>query len=389
MKIRAVRATPVNIPFTAPYRFSYGSTASLTKTIVEVETEDGVTGLGECADGDRARDVLAAAPKVIGLDIRDVTTLQHRLVPGMSYTPWGNIAAARRVFAGVEMACWDARGKTEGVPLWRLLGGKVRDRVAQTEYFSFRLPGTADPGEATPLDIARYCARMVERHGSPVFEGKVATVSMEEEVAMLREVRAAIGDRDLRIDANGSYTVPTARVALRAFAPFGISWFEEPVETYEEMADLRPATDISFSAHIVDLPKAAALRVPDAIVTNINELGGIANAAAFIRACAAFHVGFRFHSGETGVGSAAYVQMSAALDHVRGPSQTISRWYGDDVIEGGPVTADQGTVPVSDAPGLGVVLDPVALLRCHDRYLAEGAFPGGAGDSYGARFRKV
>ena len=54
MKIRSIRATPVNIPFQAPYRFSYGSIKSLTKTVVELQTEDGVTGLGEVADGDRA-----------------------------------------------------------------------------------------------------------------------------------------------------------------------------------------------------------------------------------------------------------------------------------------------------------------------------------------------
>ena len=132
-----------------------------------------------------------------------VATAEALVVPGMAYTPWGNVSAARRVFGGIEMAMWDARGKTEGVPLSLLLGGAVRDRIAVTEYFSFRLPGV-DPGEATPLDIARYCAAMVEAHGSPIFEGKVATVAMAVEVTMLREIRAAIGGREVRIDANGS-----------------------------------------------------------------------------------------------------------------------------------------------------------------------------------------
>ncbi len=143
MKIRALRATPVNIPLLAPYRFSYGSTASLTKTVIEVETEDGVTGLGECADGNRAADVLAVADRIIGHDIRALTTIQNLIVPGMSYTPWGNPHCARRVFGGIELALWDARGKTEGVPLNLLLGGAVRTEIPLTEYFSFRLP----PGE--------------------------------------------------------------------------------------------------------------------------------------------------------------------------------------------------------------------------------------------------
>jgi glucarate dehydratase len=305
----------------------------------------------------------------------------------MRYTPWGNVTAARRVFGGIEMALWDARGKTEGVPLYLLLGGAVRHAIPLTEYFSYRFPGT-DPGEASPTDIARYCARMIERHGSLVFEGKVGTVSLSEELQMVREVRAAIGDRPLQLDANGGWTVPTARDALTRFAEFNISWFEEPVETYEEMADLRRHSAIAFSAHAIDLPKAVALRCPDAIVTNINEHGGIARTRDFIRATEAMGVGFRFHSGETGIASAAYLHLSAALDHVRGASQTLFHWYADDVIEGGPFTLENGVTEVPTGPGLGVTLDRKALQRCNQRFLDEGTFPSGRTGHYGSGFRK-
>ncbi len=388
MKIRSITALPVNIPFHAPYRFSYGAIASLTKTVIQLETEDGVIGLGECADGDRAADVIAAGQRLIGNDLRDITTAEAKLVPGMRYTPWGNVLAARRVFGGIEMAMWDARGKTEGVPLFQLLGGAVRHEIPLTEYFSYRWPGVSHPGEGSPVEVARYCAVMIERHGSTVFEGKVGAVALDEEVQMVREVRAAIGDRPLQLDANGGWTVPTARDALRKLAHFDISWFEEPVETYEELTDLRQHTDIPFSAHSIDLPKAVALRCPDAIVTNVNEHGGIARTRDFIRACETFNVGFRFHSGETGIASAAYLHLSAALEHVRGASQTLFHWYADDVIEGGPFTLEGGVTRVPDGPGLGVTLDAVALARCHERYLAEGAFPDGRSGGYGSQFRK-
>lgn len=388
MKIRSITALPVNIPFHAPYRFSYGAIASLTKTVVLLQTEDGVTGLGECADGDRAADVIAAGARLVGMDARDIHAAEAKLVPGMRYTPWGNVQAARRVFGGIEMAMWDARGKTEGVPLYRLLGGAVRVEIPLTEYFSYRWPGAGHPGESSPVEVARYCARMIERHGSTIFEGKVGAVALDEEVQMVREVRAAIGERPLQLDANGGWTVPTARDALRRLAPFNISWFEEPVETYEEMADLRRHFDIPFSAHAIDLPKAVALRCPDCIVTNINEHGGIARTRDFICACEAFGLGFRFHSGETGIASAAYLHLSAAMDHVRGASQTLFHWYADDVIEGGPFVLENGVTPVPDGPGLGVTLDKVALARCHDRYLTEGPFPDGRSGGYGSQFRK-
>lgn len=393
MKIKTIRATPVNIPLRAPYRFSYGSTGSLTKTVIELQTEDGVIGLGECADGDRAADVVRMAARLEGADIRDILPARQLCVPGMTYTPWDNVAAHRRVFAGIEMAMWDARGKTEGLPLYRLLGGAVRKDIPLTEYFSYRLPGTDEPGEASPLDVARYCARMIEEHGARIFEGKVGTVDLAEELRMVAEVRAAIGDLPLQLDANGTWTLPAARTALRQLLRHDITWFEEPCESYEEMAALRAQFDCSFSTHVVDLPKAARLGCPDAIVTNINELGGIRGAADFIAACAAMGVGFRFHSGETGIASAAYLHLSAAFEHLRGASQTLLRWYGDDVIAGGPLTPRNGVVPVPEGPGLGVVLDPVALCRCHERYLAEGRFPAGAsaatGSAYGSVFRKV
>lgn len=390
MIIRSIKATPVNIPFVAPYRFSYGAIASLTKTVIELQTEDGIVGLGECADGDRARDIEAMGARLIGHDIRLIEDAARLCVPCMAYSPWDNVLAKRRVFGGIEMAMWDARGKTEGVPLWHLLGGKARDEIALTEYFAFRDRGPTHPGEATPVQIASFCARMIEDHDAQVFEGKLATFDLATEVEMVREVRAAIGDRELRLDANGGWTLPTARRAIKALRDFDVAWYEEPVESYEEMAALRPVTEAGLSSHRIDLRKAIDLGAPDAIVTNINELGGISGAVQFIRSCAAFDVGFRFHSGETGVASAAYLHLSAALEPVRDASQTLLRWYADDVIEGGPMQPQSGKLAVPEGAGFGVTIDPKALARCHQRYCDEGAFPTGqSGGSYGGHFRKT
>ena len=388
MKIAAIRATPVNIPFTAPYRFSYGSIASLTKTVIELETDEGVIGLGECAEGDRAADVVKAGQRLLGLDVRQLNEAERRIVPGMRYTPWGNVLAARRLFGGIEMAMWDARGKTEGVPLHLLLGGTVRKEIPHTEYFSYRYPGPREPGESSPIEVARYCAHMIEDYGAEIFEGKMSTVGLDEEIEMVREVRAAIGDRPLRLDANYGWTMPTAREALKRLEPYDIQWFEDPAETYEELAELRKHSAVSFSAHVIDLPKAIRLGCPETLVTNINEHGGIRRTVEFIRACEAFSIGFRFHSGETGVASAAYLQLTAAIEHVREASQTLFRWYADDVIEGGPFSMRNGLVQLPEGPGLGVTLDPAALKRCHERLLEEGPYPGAKNASYGDAFRK-
>ena len=102
--------------------------------------------------------------------------------------------------------------------------------------------------------------------------------------------------------------------------------------------------------------------MPDFYVLNIVELGGIRRTVEFVRACEQFGIGFWFHSGDTGVASAAYLQLSAALEPIREPSQALFHWYGDDVIAEGPFCPRRGVLPVPDGPGLGVTLDPAALV---------------------------
>lgn len=392
MRIAAVTATPVNIPLRAPYRFAYGSTAALTKTIVEVSTDDGLTGIGEAPDGDRRADVERLGARLLGLDPLDLNEAERRCVPAMSYAPWDNLVALRRAFAAIEMALWDLRGRAEGRPLHALLGGAVRTRIPLTEYFAFRLPGPDEPGEASALDIARYCAAMVERFDAQGFEGKLGVADRAEEVAMLREVRGAIGpERLLRVDANGRFTVASALSLWRRIEPLSIDHWEDPVDTLEELARLRPQLSCTVSTHRPDLRRALELGVPDVFVCNVAELGGIRRTVEFVQACELLGVGFWFHSGETGVATAAYLQLSAALEPIRAPSQTLLRWMADDVIEQGPFVPRAGAVDLPDGPGLGVTLDRRALERCHRRYVEQGPFPSGdpAGGGYGAGFRRI
>src|SRR5205085_6659440 len=94
----------------------------------------------------------------------------------------------RNALAGVEIALQDVAAREAGVPLYELLGRACRREVAFTEYFAYR-----EGGEQSPAEVAGYCARMVEEHGSPAFEGKVAVRPLEEDVRLVGEVRNAIG----------------------------------------------------------------------------------------------------------------------------------------------------------------------------------------------------
>ena len=153
MKIRDIRLTPLHCQFKQPYHWSQGITYGAPVILIEIETDDGVTGIGECSASPAHAPILAiledALPRFIGQSVYDV----NRLI--WAYYQYGfnakGIGRAPRYFsqamAGIELAAWDAIGKRAKLPLHQLLGGKVREKV---EYFGF-VQGD------TPDELARPC----------------------------------------------------------------------------------------------------------------------------------------------------------------------------------------------------------------------------------------
>ncbi|HXT34020.1 MAG TPA: mandelate racemase/muconate lactonizing enzyme family protein [Chloroflexota bacterium] len=374
--IRRIRATPVNIPLEAPYRWSVGIFPGFSKTIVEVETTDGVVGVGEAPFAGAARLIESAiAPRLIGADPRHLADCERRALPPIRVLKNTDDDAIVRAYGGVEMALWDAVGKREGRSVASLLGGRVRDRMTVTEYFAPRLRHEGRGGEETPLEIAAYCARMAEQHGSRAFEGKVGVFDLPREVAMAREIRAAVGEECLlRLDANMAWGVGSAREALRRFAGANVASIEDPTRSLEEMARLRAGTSIAFSTHDPQVKTAARLGVPDAFCVNIAALGGIRRSVAFINVCEEMGIDVWFYSPDAGVANAAYLQVAAAMAWISRPSQTLLRWHRDEVIAEGPFLPRDGAIEVPEGTGLGVTLDRQALARCHQRFLDDGPY---------------
>ena len=248
-RIARVEAWPANAPLEAPYLMAPGTVAGICRTIVRVTTEDGVVGLGESASPVDAVQVCGElGQNLVGRDTADVRAELEPVELAVPAHRTDGKVLIDQPLTGIEIALWDIAAREEGVPLYELLGGACRTAVAFSEYFAYR-PGRED----TPADVAAFCARMVEEHDSPVFEGKVAVRPVEEDVELVREIRAAIGpDRELRLDANMGWGLDTARRALSLLEPFGIANVEEPVASFEDMAELRRSTSTPFSAHTPD-----------------------------------------------------------------------------------------------------------------------------------------
>jgi glucarate dehydratase len=373
MRITAIKTYKVNLPLVAGYRWAPGVYFGATKGLVEVVADGGLSGWGEVATPELADAVAGEmAPRLLGADPFDLEECQRRVVPEMRTLQNTHDDSLVRAFGGIEIALWDLKGRALNLPIYTLLGGAARRSLGLSEYFALRVPGPTEPGEATPLEVARYCARMQETYGSMVFEGKVGVLDLDTEIAMVREIRAAIGPAAiLRLDANMAWPLNTAREALARLAPFDIANLEDPAASFFDMAKLRQHSPIPFSSHVPDLRLAMQLGVPDTFVLNVSRLGGIRETLRFIAACEAMGVGFWFYSGETAVGTAAYMQLAAAVPYLDQPGQSLLRWYADDVVS--PLFAPRAnSLPIPDGPGLGITIDPVALRRCQQRFETDG-----------------
>ncbi|GAB5470427.1 MAG: mandelate racemase/muconate lactonizing enzyme family protein [Rhodospirillales bacterium] len=374
MKITEIVATPVNLPLDAPYYWSHGELPGFTKTVIQVRCDEGLEGLGE-APGDGAASLIAdtIAPRLIGRDPIDIQGCEALIVP-----PWRGLQSTQdlgliRAFGGIETALWDLRGKAWNQPLYQLLGGAVRHRIPVTDYFAFR-PRQGDAGgEETPEEVADYCLALNLEFGTTFFEGKFTTPDWRQSLRVVQILRDELGpDALLRVDSNQAYSVTDARLIAPALEELGLRYWEDPVGSPEEMARLRESTSIPFSTHNADLIKAQHLGVPNAIVGDPANQGGILRLQRFVGACEALGIDFWCYSGDSGIQAAAYLHLCAATPWIREPNQSLFRMMTNDVIEEGPFVPRNNGLDLPDGPGLGVTLSAERLAHAHQLYLEQG-----------------
>lgn len=365
MKITNIKVTHVNVPFDAPFWWTAGLYAGASKSIIEVETDAGLIGLGE-APWWHFGEVIKSdiAPALIGADPLDLADCESRCVPPYQITANTGENAASVAYGAVEIALWDIRAKAFDMPLYQLLGGAVRKDIKFSEYFSFRPKNGDAGGEMSPEAIVEYCLKMQAEHGSTIFEGKLILGDPQLEIKTVRMLREALGEAaQIRLDSNMQYSLTTARWLLRELEPFNIRNYEDPVATFEEMAALRQHSIIPFSTHVPDLKRAVALGAPDYFVCNFAALGGLSKTLKFIAACEEMGKGFWCYSNDLGIMTAAYLHVSAATPHITEASQSLFRWQIGDVIKDGPFRQTNDCVSVPEGVGLGVELDPTSMAR--------------------------
>ena len=366
MRIARVAATPVRVPVTRAGVMSRALRTHVSRTIVEIETDSGLTGIGETRGEWSAaiiRDRFAAA--VAGKDPWDGFAIRDTcLMPHLDYG-FPELVMERYAFAGIELALWDLRGKQVGRPAYALLGGAARERAPFVAYAY-----TVDPAEGRgPAEVPRIMAdiarRSVAETGAAMFEFKVGRHPVEVDVEVALAIREAVGPAvALTCDVNMGYTLDQARRFLRGAEAARLANVEEPTEALSDMERLRREFPVEVSTHCWHLDALIPYPAIDSVVSDIHLHGGVEPTLAFIGRVRAMGRRFWLRSmWELGVSWAAMCHLGLAHPDLERPAQTLINWVADDLVLGPPWLVRDGCVRPPERPGWGVDLDREALAR--------------------------
>ncbi|MBM3583689.1 MAG: hypothetical protein FJX36_04435 [Alphaproteobacteria bacterium] len=390
MKIAKLEAIPVRIPYRRIEASSLIARGGITDVLVKITTEDGIVGWGECT---RAADaagiesaVKAMAPLVLGRSAWDKERIHRDLAVTAlwAFQPMtGNFA-----FAGIDMALWDACGKAVGQPLYRLIGGAMREEV---DYFYYMEWGTPD-------EVARQ-GRDGRERGYTCFYIK-AGVDEKREESMLEALRDSIGPEcRIRIDVNQAWDVPTAlRLLKRWHERFTLDFVEAPVriDPVENNLDLMKRLDVPICVNEGLWREADAWRIVKSrcghyLCFSPYWVGSIARFHMFCHA--AHQEGWlvcKHTHGEFGLAAAAGQHLMLTIPNACLGHQQTAQMMADDVLtEAIPIAASPRWGHI-ERPGLGVDVDEDKVARYHADYRAQGDFkPYPAGLAAGAAPRRV
>lgn len=371
MKITDVRWTRAFIPIEAPLRYSLGSHPGFSRLVIEIETDEGITGLGECYTGaSRAGQLEELKPLLIGEDPMNLERIRWKLAAPSSVKLFGYVLG----FAGLEFAILDIQGKALNRPVCDLLGGKIRDEVPFAAYLFYRYPNVQGAGEiSNATQMVDFAKDLVARHGFKTLKYKNGVLPPEEEIETFIALRQAFPKHRIRLDPNGVWTVTTAVDVARRLHDYNMEYLEDPVWGLRAMQRVNAkapwvtlASNMSVFA-FEDLAPTIMADVLDVVLLDPHWYGGIHRAKLAGQICEALGVDAGMHSGaEFGISQAAMLHLAASTANVTLAADSHYHHLSDDIIEGGKMQYRNGTMKVPSGPGLGVTLDRDKLAQYHE-----------------------
>lgn len=341
-------------------------------TFVELHTDEGLTGLGEVRMVNKTATLVACIAElgeryVVGRDPSDL----ERLAWDIQWQEYGRAGeVAQSALAAFEIAGWDLLGQALGVPVWRLLGGRVRERVPA--YANGWYQGGRDPGAVAELAagvvVAGYTGLKIDPFGMASIE--LPGDELRRSVAIAEAVRDAIGpDRDLMLELHGRFAPDVAARVAVALEPLDPAWIEEPVgpENPTGLRRVRDATTLPIATgeRLHGLGEFQPLiegGLVDVIQADLTHFGGFGTMRRLAGWAFAYQLQLAPHNVCGPVGTMANIHFAAATPNVR-----VLEHFNDfadpwvfDLVDHAPRIERDGCFAVPDRPGLGLRLDHAA-----------------------------
>jgi glucarate dehydratase len=397
--IRHVRVTP--IAFRDPPLLNAAGIHEpwALRSIIEIETDSGLIGINESYGDLPMLDALAkASPALIGLSpwalnqmdtrvaalVTPKQTASEFLGTQVSLAPGTHVSkTVAKVISAFEVAMMDLQGQLANAPVVDLLGGAARPAVPFSAYLFFKhaehigKPYPPDPfGEGiTPEQMVAQARRMIDQYGFKSIKLKAGALPPAQEVAALLALAKAFPGAPLRIDPNANWTVATSLKVVEQLRGV-LEYYEDPAPGLDGMAAVAAACEVPLATNMVvtdlkEFRRNAEMGCPVKIVLSDHHYwGGLRATQRLALMCETFGLGLSMHSNShLGISLTAMTHLAASVPQLSYACDTHYPWQDDEVVQGGRLTFEDGSLRVPTTPGLGVQIDHEALARLHHNYL--------------------
>lgn len=372
MRIERVATHVLEANLQQPFAWSSDSTTIRRACIVEVVTDSGVTGWGECFGpaGLNAAVVNAFARELVGLDPRRTEWIWAMLYN--KFRDQGQKGLVVSALSGVDIALWDIRGKVLGVSIASLMGGPMRTSVNAYATGTYRLQ------QGDPID---YIVEEVAGYKEQGFRGAKIKIGfdVDEDAELIHACRKQVGaDMKLMLDANHGYDALEAIRLGRMVADADIEWFEEPVipedlASYREVRDKQPIPVAGGECEYTrwGFANVFTSRAIDIVQPDTCAAGGLSECKKIADMANAFGIRYVPHVWGTAIGLSAALQLLAVLPHTPTRSRAREPWLEFDrsehpfrqAVVKAPIEHAAGTVQIPSGPGLGIEVDRAGVER--------------------------
>ena len=382
MKIIDIRATPVSVPLAAPLRHANGCHwGRFVRTIIEVETDEGIIGLGEMGGGGESATAAfhALKPYLVGRDPARLEELRF-LIANPTASLYNN---RTQILAALEFACLDILGQKWGVSVSEILGGRVREHIPFASYLFFRYPNGDDGnGEVRTRDqLVTEAKALKQQYGFTTHKLKGGVFHPRYELECYRAIAESLPGDTFRFDPNGVWSTEQAIWFGQRIEDLSNDYLEDPVFGMHGMRRTREKVRMPLATNtvVVGFEQLAANVLEtavDVILLDTTFWGGIRPCVKAAGICEAFQLGVAVHSsGELGIQLATMLHLGAVIPNLTFAADAHYHHLLDDVIVGGKLQYCHGAIRVPKAPGLGVTLDRDKLGEFHEQFCRLGAYP--------------